>query len=222
MATLYVIATPIGNLEDITVRALRIMKEVHTIFCEDTRTTATLCAHYGITTARESFHAQSPSSKIDHVVSLLLSGHDIALVSDAGTPGISDPGSLLVSEVRARTDVMIVPVPGPSALTAAVSVAGVGVSEFVFLGFLPHKKGRQTLFAEIAESDRPTIFYESPHRIEKTLESLVEHCPTKTVTVFRELTKMFESRVSGTPSEVQAYFTAHPDEVRGEFVVIVS
>lgn len=221
MATLYIVATPIGNLEDMTLRAIRILKEVSVVFCEDTRTSSKLFSHYGITTPRESFHAQSPLSKINRIIELLENGKDVALVSDAGTPGVSDPGSLLVSEVRNRCDAQISPIPGASALTAAISIAGVGLSDFVFLGFLPHKKGRQTLFKEMAESERAYVFYESPHRILKTLESLKD-IKNKKVTVFRELTKIFEERVSGTPDEVLSYFTDFPDKVRGEFVVIVS
>lgn len=221
MSTLYIIATPIGNLEDITLRALRIMKEASIIFCEDTRTTRVLLEKYGIHTPTESFHAQSPISKIEHIEALLLDGREIALVSDAGTPGISDPGMLLVSEVRKRMpSVKIVAVPGASALTAAVSIAGQPLHEFVFLGFLPHKKGRQTLFEEMRTGERPYIFYESPHRIEKTLESLKG--VGKTVTILREITKMHESYVSGTAEEVLESFKKDPQTLRGEFVVIVN
>ncbi|PJE73867.1 MAG: 16S rRNA (cytidine(1402)-2'-O)-methyltransferase [Candidatus Taylorbacteria bacterium CG10_big_fil_rev_8_21_14_0_10_41_48] len=221
MATLYIVATPIGNLEDMTLRAIRVLKEVSVVFCEDTRTSAKLFSQYEIGTPRESFHAQSPLSRIDRIIGLLEDGNDVALITDAGTPGVSDPGSLLVSEVRMRTDANISPIPGASALTAALSIAGVGLSDFVFLGFLPHKKGRSTLFREMAESKRAYVFYESPHRIMKTLESL-KGLENKKVTILRELTKIFEERVSGTPAEVLTYFTEHTDKVRGEFVVIVS
>jgi 16S rRNA (cytidine1402-2'-O)-methyltransferase len=221
MSTLYIIATPIGNLEDITLRALRIMKEVSVIFCEDTRTTRVLMEKYGIHTPTESFHAQSPLSKIDHIEKLIRDGKNLALVSDAGTPGISDPGMLLVSEIRARLpEAEIIAIPGASALTAAISIAGKPLHEFVFLGFLPHKKGRQTLFEEIKASDRPYVFYESPHRIEKTLESLKQS--GKTVTILRELTKIHESYVSGTAEEVLNSFKNNPQTLRGEFVVIVN
>ena len=221
MATLHIVATPIGNLEDITLRALRVLKEVSLVFCEDTRTSKVLFAKYDVKTPTESFHAQSPLSKIDHIIDLLKEGKDIALVTDAGTPGISDPGMVLVSEVRARMpDAAIVAIPGPSALTAAISIAGLPLHEFVFLGFLPHKKGRQTLFEEIKTGERPYIFYESPHRIEKTLESLKS--VGKTVTILREITKMHESYVSGTAEEVLAAFHNNPGTLRGEFVVIVS
>jgi 16S rRNA (cytidine1402-2'-O)-methyltransferase len=221
MATLYIVATPIGNLEDITLRAIRILKEVSVVFCEDTRTSRVLFSKYDIHTLAESFHAQSPLSKIDRIIELLTEGKDLALVSDAGTPGISDPGMVLVSEIRKRLpEASIVAVPGPSALTAAVSIAGKPLHEFVFLGFLPHKKGRQTLFEEIRAAERPYIFYESPHRIEKTLEAL-KGMP-KTVTILRELTKMHESYVSGTAEEVLMSFKNNSGTLRGEFVVIVS
>jgi 16S rRNA (cytidine1402-2'-O)-methyltransferase len=221
MATLSIVATPIGNLEDMTFRAVRVLKECATVFCEDTRTTRVLFDRYDIRTATESFHAQSPLSKIDRIVALLEEGKDIALVSDAGTPGISDPGMLLVAEVRGRLpEAKVVAIPGASALTAAISIAGKPLSEFVFLGFLPHKKGRQTLFTEIRSAERPYVFYESPHRIEKALESLAGS--GKTVTICRELTKMFESYISGTAEEVLQSFKDKPETLRGEFVVIVS
>jgi len=221
MATLYVVATPIGNLEDITLRALRVLAEVDVIFCEDTRTTRVLLERYEIKTKTESFHAQSPLSKIDHIIELLEDDKNLALVSDAGTPGISDPGMLLVSEIRKRLpEASVITIPGASALTSAISIAGKPLHEFVFLGFLPHKKGRQTLFKEILESDRPYIFYESPHRIEKTLESLSGSL--KTVTILRELTKIYESYVSGTAEQILQSFKDNPETLRGEFVVIVN
>jgi 16S rRNA (cytidine1402-2'-O)-methyltransferase len=221
MATLYIVATPIGNLEDITFRAVRVLKEVSTVFCEDTRTSRVLFNKYDIRTPSESFHAQSPLSKIDRIVELLTEGKDLALISDAGTPGISDPGMVLVSEIRKRLpEAIVVAVPGASALTAAVSIAGKPLHEFVFLGFLPHKKGRQTLFEEIRAGERPYIFYESPHRIEKTLEAL-KNMP-KTVTILREITKMHESYVSGTAEEVLMSFKNNSGTLRGEFVVIVN
>ncbi len=221
MATLYIVATPIGNLEDITLRALRVLAEVDIIFCEDTRTTRILLEKYKIKTATESFHAQSPMSKMDHIVELLENGKSLALVSDAGTPGISDPGMLLVAEVRRRSPLTVVTViPGASALTAAISIAGKPLHEFVFLGFLPHKKGRQTIFKEIKTATRPYIFYESPHRIEKTLKSL--HDCGKTVTILRELTKIYESYISGTAEEVLKTFRDNRQTLRGEFVVIIN
>lgn len=221
MAILYIVATPIGNLEDITLRALRVLGEVDVIFCEDTRTSRVLLEKYKINKATESFHAQSPLSKMDHIIKLLEDGKNLALITDAGTPGISDPGMLLVSEVRQRAPkTEIVAIPGPSALTAAVSIAGKPLHEFIFLGFLPHKKGRQTLFEEIKAGERPYIFYESPHRIEKTLEALKNS--GKNVTILRELTKMYESYLSGTAEEILKSFHDNPGTLRGEFVVIVS
>ena len=199
MANLYIIATPIGNLEDITLRALRILKEVDIIFCEDTRTTKNLLKHYEITTPTDSFYAQSKLSKIDKIINLLKEGKNLALVSDAGTPAISDPGSILVAKIREEIpEAKIIPIPGPSSLTAAFSASGVLGGEFTFLGFLPHKKGRETLFKEIGASKRPFIFFESPHRIEKTLESLKKFAPEKKVIIGRELTKIYEEFLIGS------------------------
>ncbi len=223
MQKFYVIGTPIGNLEDITLRALRVLKEAEVILCEDTRVTKKLLDRYQIGSPTISYHARSAPSKVERIVELIEEGKTLALVSDAGTPSISDPGAALVGVLRERFPALeVVAIPGPSALTAALSVAGVPVAEFLFLGFLPHKKGREKLFGEIAASVRATVFYESPHRIEKTLASLCSHCPAKKIVVCRELTKVFEQVVSGTPSFVSEYFSSHPDKRRGEFVVIVS
>ena len=224
MATLFVIGTPIGNLEDITLRALRVLKEVDLVLCEDTRMTARLFSKYDIATPKMSYHAQSKLSKSDKILALLEEGKNLALVSDAGTPCISDPGSLLLAQVREKFGdaVAIVPIPGPSALITALSAAGISGAEFTFLGFLPHKKGRETLFKEIAASSRVMAFYESPHRIEKALESLEKFCGAdRGVIVARELTKIHEEFVRGTATEVRAHFTQNPDRIRGEFVVIV-
>ena len=224
MATLYIIGTPIGNLEDITLRALRVLREADLILCEDTRVTGRLLSKYEISTPKMSYHAQSKIAKADKILELLAEGKTLALVSDAGTPCISDPGVLLVEQVRERfgDEVSIVPIPGPSALITALSVAGISVAEFTFLGFLPHKKGRETLFKEIAASARVMVFYESTHRIEKALESLEKFCgPERQVIVARELTKIYEEFVRGTTAEVRAHFSQNPDRVRGEFVVIV-
>ncbi len=225
MGTLSVVGTPIGNLGDITLRALATLKEADAIACEDTRVSAKLLTRYDIKKPLLIFHAQSGSQAAERVLQLLGEGKHVALVTDAGTPGISDPGAELVRLARARLgdQVRIEAIPGPSALTAALSIAGIGGNDFIFLGFLPHKKGRQTLFAEIAEMDRTVVFYESPHRIEKTLAALAQTLsPERTVSVFRELTKLHESFVSGTAEEVATYFTEHPTQVRGEFVVAVS
>lgn len=218
MATLYVIGTPIGNLEDITLRALRLLKEVDIILCEDTRTTKVLLNNYKIETETESYHMHSTDGKIEKILEYLKEEKNLALVSDAGTPGISDPGSYLVQQVL-DAGYKVESVPGPSALTAALSILGIPCDQFTFYGFLPHKKGRQTLFTEIKENEYTSIFYESPHRIIKTLEALqgIE----KKIGVARELTKMFEQVIKGSPEEVLAYFTKNSDKVRGEFVVVV-
>ena len=224
MATLYVIGTPIGNLEDVTLRTLRVLKEVDLVLCEDTRVTKRLLSKYDIHTPTLSYHAQSKLSKVEKIFALLEEGKNLALVSDAGTPCISDPGSLLVMQVREKFNdtVSIVPIPGPSAVTAALSVAGISVAEFTFLGFLPHKKGRETLFKEIADSERVMVFYESTHRIEKALESLEKFCGgDRGVIVGREITKIYEEFVRGTTTEVREFFQKNPDHIRGEFVVIV-
>jgi 16S rRNA (cytidine1402-2'-O)-methyltransferase len=224
MSTFYIVATPIGNLEDITLRAIRILSEVDLILCEDTRTTRVLLSKYEIKTATMSYHAKSTLTKIDMVIEKLREGKNIALVSDAGTPAISDPGSLLISKVREELgeEVTISPIPGPSAVISALSASGLTGGSFTFYGFLPHKKGRETLFKTIAESDMISVFYESPHRIMKTLESLEQHAPEKKVIIARELTKIFEQIVEGTPKQVFEYFTNNPDKVRGEFVVMVA
>jgi 16S rRNA (cytidine1402-2'-O)-methyltransferase len=225
MGTLSVIATPIGNLGDITLRALETLRAADAIACEDTRVTAKLLARYDIQKPLLVYHAQSGKLATTRVLSMLGEGKHIALVTDAGTPGISDPGSALVAEVRERLSdsIRIESIPGPSALTAALSIAGVPTNEFTFLGFLPHKKGRQTLMKEIAAMDRTAVFYESPHRLEKALAELAAALDgSRKVTVMRELTKLFESSVSGAPEEMVEYFKTHAKEVRGEFVIIVS
>lgn len=232
MPSLYIVATPIGNLEDITLRAIRVLKEVDLILCEDTRVTKRLLQRYEIDKPTMSYHAQSKLSKTDKIIALLEEGKNLALVSDAGTPTISDPGCMLVAQVRTHfmsrlnldddVRVEIIPIPGPSAVLSALSVSGFPSSEFLFLGFLPHKKGRETLFKEIVESKRTVVFYESPHRILKALESLKAHLDEKRkILVAREITKIYEENIIGTAEEVLAYFTMHPDRVRGEFVVVV-
>ena len=221
IGTLYIVATPIGNLEDITLRALRILKEVDSILCEDTRTTRVLLNKYDIKTKTMSYNAHATEESV--IIKMLGEGKDLALVSDAGTPTISDPGVMLVANVKKEfgEDVKVVPIPGPSALIAALSASGISSAEFTFLGFLPHKKGRETLFKEISNSKRVVVFYESTHRIMKTLLSLVEYAPTFKVVIGREITKQFEEFVEGNPEQVLSYFTINNDKHRGEFVVIV-
>lgn len=224
MSKLSVIATPIGNLEDITLRALGVLKEADIVLCEDTRVTKKLLAHFDIHTQTLSFHSQSGKAKTDKIIELLRDGKHVALVSDAGTPGVSDPGEELLSDIREALggEVTIEAIPGPSALTAALSIAGLKVPSFTFYGFLPQKKGRETLMREIANTERAAIFYESPHRVLKALEALAALLPeSRRVGIFRELTKLHEQSVIGSASEVLAYFNENPDKVRGEFVVIV-
>jgi 16S rRNA (cytidine1402-2'-O)-methyltransferase len=222
-ALLSVVATPIGNLGDITVRALETLRQADSIACEDTRVTSKLLARYDIKKPLLVYHARSGSLAATRILSQLGEGKHVALVTDAGTPGISDPGSELVSLVRERLDgeVRIESVPGPSALTAGLSIAGVPTDGFVFYGFLPHKKGRQTLMREIAENTRTSIFYESPHRLGKALKELATVLEDREVVVLRELTKLFESYKRGTPADLAAYYAANAKESRGEIVIIV-
>lgn len=223
IGTLYIVATPIGNLEDITLRALRVLKEVDYILCEDTRTTKKLLDKYEIKTKTISYHAHSSETKESAIINMLKAGENLALVSDAGTPCISDPGVLLVANVRKEfgNEASVVPIPGASAFISALSVSGISSAEFTFLGFLPHKKGRETIFKEIAKSKKVIVFYESTHRILKTLTSLDEHSPTFNVMIGREITKQFEEFIQGTPKEIFEYYTQNADKQRGEFVVIV-
>lgn len=223
IGTLYIVATPIGNLEDITLRALRVLAEVDCILCEDTRTTGVLLSYYKIKNKLKSYHANSTKSKESEIIKMLKEGQNIALVSDAGTPTISDPGVMLVAEVYEHFghDAHVVSVPGASAFVSALSISGVSSASFVYLGFLPHKKGRETLFKEIQESKRPCVFYESTHRMMKTLESLHKYSPIFRVTCAREITKKFEQVVKGTPSELLAYFKENKEKQKGEFVFIV-
>lgn len=227
MPTLYIIATPIGNLEDITLRAIRVLKEVDIIACEDTRVTQRLLNHYEVVNKQlTTYNEQKSGINAKRVIELLEEGKNIALVSDAGTPGISDPGARLAKAARGA-GFSVVAIPGPSALTTALSASGVPSDEFLFLGFLPHKKGRETLFKEIVAAKRTVVFYESPHRIMKTLKSLADHLEVqppsgREVVVARELTKIHEEIVSGSAAELLEYFNKNKDKIRGEFVVIVS
>lgn len=218
---LSVIATPIGNLEDITLRALRMFHECNVIYAEDTRVISKLLAHYAIQKPVQRLDATTEVRKTDEIIMRLEAGEHVVLVSDAGTPGISDPGARLLKRVREMlSGTIIEAIPGPSALTAALSIAGISTTEFTFLGFLPHKKGRQTLLKKIEVSEIPVVLYESPYRILKLLKELKLLHPSY-VTIARELTKIHEEVVSGEIEEVQEYFIRHPDHVRGEFVVII-
>lgn len=222
MSTLYIVATPIGNLEDLSSRAIRILKEADLILCEDTRRTKKLLDHYQIKTPVLSYHQHSKLKRINEILGFLKDGKNIALVSDAGTPGVSDPGNKLVSEIIKILDnqVKIVPIPGPSALLAAVSISGFPMDKFLFLGFPPTKKKRKKFFEEIINSRYPVIFYESPYRILKTLNELGIMSPELKVIVCRELTKKFETVYRGSIPEVVEQLKK--EEIRGEFVVIVS
>ncbi len=223
MSKFYVVATPIGNMGDITFRAIEVLKDVDLILCEDTRETKKILQKYNINKPTLSYHSQSKLSKLDKIFELLEEGKNLALVSDAGTPTISDPGAMLISKIKENlSEVEVIPIPGPSAVIAALSASGLPTHEFTFLGFLPHKKGRETLFKEIAESERTMVFYESPHRILKTLESLVKFCPDKKVCLAREITKIYEEFKNGSPVELLDYLTKNPIKQKGEFTVLVS
>lgn len=223
---LSIVATPIGNLEDITLRALRTLKECDVIYAEDTRVIAKLLARYEIKKSLQRLDAATESKKAIEIMARLEAGEHVVYVSDAGTPGISDPGARLVHLVREHSHILknvgmtIEAIPGVSALAAALSIAGLETTGFTFLGFLPHKKGRQTALKKLTESELPVVLYESPHRIQKLLKELGALNVSR-VTIARELTKIHEEVVAGTPHEVTLHFVQHPDRVRGEFVVII-
>jgi len=216
MPTLYVIATPIGNLGDFSLRGLRILKEVDFILCEDTRTTKKLLAHYQISKPTISYHQHSRLTKIEYILNQLKKDKKLALVSEAGTPGISDPGAKLIDYlVNQLPRLKIVPIPGPSALITALSMAGLPADRFIFLGFPPAKKKRKKFFQEIAQAKYTVVFYESPHRILKTLQELIDL--NRQVVVCRELTKKFETIYRGNIREIIKQI-----KPRGEFVIIIN
>ena len=219
---LSLVATPIGNLEDITLRALRTLKECDLVLCEDTRVTQKLLGKYEI--KKPTFKADAHLSKgqLEKIKSLLEEGRHLCAVSDAGTPGISDPGTFLVDFIRTENiDCHIETIPGPSAVTAALSLAGVLGNEWMFLGFFPQKKGRQTALKDLVIRKEATVFYESSHRIMKLLAELIEYVPTRTIAIARELTKMHEEFIKGTSQEVLEVLKSDPKKQKGEFVVIV-
>ncbi len=227
MSKFYIVATPIGNLEDITFRAIDILKSVDLILAEDTRVTRRLLDKYEIKNNLDSYNSFSTESKKNKIINLLKDNKGIALVSDAGTPTISDPGVKIVSDLYQEfgdnPEIEIIPIPGASAVLSALSVSGFPSSEFTFYGFLPHKKGRQTIFKEIAENKKTAVFYESPHRLLKAINSLEEFCEDdRKIFVARELTKIYEQKVRGTVKEVKRYFEKNNDKIRGEFVIVVS
>lgn len=219
MGRLSIVATPICNLEDLTLRALRTLKECDVIFAEDTRVISKLLAHYQIQKPLQRLDAAMEGKRAGQIIERIEGGEHVVYVSDAGTPGISDPGSRLVAAVRAAGH-RIDAIPGASALAAALSIAGLDSPEFTFLGFLPHKKGRQTALKEIAASERPVVLYESPHRILKLLSEIAGHMSERTVTVAKEITKMHEAVYRGTAADVSERLVADKAD-RGEFVVIV-
>ena len=219
-STLYVIATPIGNLEDITYRAVDVLRHTDALICEDTRITVRLLKRYDIPHKTLITHYKHREEKaVEPVLQILREGKNCALVSDAGTPGISDPGFFLVTEVL-KAGFGVVPVPGPSAVTALLSVSHIPNQRFYFEGFLPHKKGRQTRLKFLAAMDCGVVFYESTHRIMKFLNEILEHFGDRGILVGRELTKLHETIFRGSVGEALAYFTEH--SVKGEFVVFVN
>jgi len=225
MANLFIIATPIGNLEDISLRALRILKEVDIILCEDTRVTRKLLSRYDIKVPVLSYHQHSQLKKTNHIADLLEKGKDLALVSDSGTPGISDPGNKLIEFlVKKDINLTITPIPGCSAGITAASISGFPMDRFTFLGFPPHKKKRNKFFDELLKLKHPVVFYESPHRIIKTLEEINNKSQkidiNPQVIICRELTKKFETIYRGTMDEVIKKIK--DDKIKGEFTVIIN
>lgn len=217
---LYLVPTPIGNLEDITLRALNVLREVDLILAEDTRKTGQLLKHYQITNNLQSFHSFNEHKTLKNVVSRLGKKEYMALVSDAGTPGISDPGFLLVRECLAA-GIKLEVLPGPTAFVPALVKSGFPCDTFIFNGFLPVKKGRQTAIKSLLEEERTTIFYESPHRILRLLDELLEILgPDRQVSISREISKIHEETISGTLSEISDYYKERG--VKGEIVVVIS
>ena len=217
---LYIVATPIGNLEDITFRAIKTLKEADLIACEDTRVTKKLLDRYDIKKPLISYFQHSKLAKISQIIDSLKTGKNVALVTDAGTPGISDPGNMLVEE-SLKNDIPVIPIPGPSGLTTLASVAGIDMQKLLFLGFPPHKKGRETFFKEVITSEYPVIYFDSVYRVIKNLELLRSLATGKKIILGRELTKMFEEILRGSVEEILEYFEKNKGKVKGEFVIIV-
>ena len=218
--TLYVVATPIGNLEDITLRALRVLKSVQLVAAEDTRRTGILLRHFGIEVPITSVHEHNERARIEKISGRLAKGESVALVTDAGTPGISDPAFLLVRECVKR-DIRVECLPGATAFIPALVNSGLPINSFCFEGFLPLKKGRQTFLKKMAEEERTMVFYESPMRLVKTLHNFIEYFGAeRQCCVSRELTKKFEENKRGTLQEVHDHFNAKP--VKGEIVIVVA
>jgi len=216
---LYVIATPIGNLRDITYRAVEILRAVGKVYCEDTRRTKVLCEEFGIDKPLESFHQHS-AGKISKIISELKSGKEIAYVTDAGTPGVQDPGGLLVERAH-QEGIRVVPIPGPSAITAVLSVAGVPADSFWFAGYVPTKKGRQTFIKKLLASDQTVVFFETAPRLLKLLDQIIEFGGAERLMIVgRELTKQFEEVRRATVAELKNYYQENPS--RGELVIVLA
>lgn len=217
---LYLVPTPIGNLEDMTYRAVRVLREVNLIACEDTRTSSVLLDHYDIDTPTTSYHDHNERDKTPELLTRMRAGRDVALISDAGTPGISDPGFYLTRACW-KEDIEVQALPGPTALIPALVASGLPSDRFVFEGFLPKKKGRQTRLEELSTEPRTIVLYEAPYRLLRTLDDFIEHVgPDRPAAVARELTKQYEEVERGTLSEVRSYFAAY-EKLRGECVVVV-
>jgi 16S rRNA (cytidine1402-2'-O)-methyltransferase len=217
---LYLVPTPIGNLEDVTVRAIRVLREADLIACEDTRTSGVFLSHYGIDTPTTSYHDHNEREKAPHLVKRMRAGHTVALITDAGSPGISDPGFYLARAAR-EADIEVCALPGATAFVPALTASALPSDRFVFEGFLPKKKGRETRMEAIAAEPRTTVFYESPHRLLRTLADLIERCgPDRPVAVARELTKKYEEIPRGTLQEVHSYFAEY-ENIRGEIVIVL-
>jgi 16S rRNA (cytidine1402-2'-O)-methyltransferase len=217
---IYLIPTPIGNLEDITLRAIRLLNEVDLILAEDTRVSSKLLKHFEIDTPYQSFHMHNEHKKVQSVLNQLKGGKRIALISDAGTPGISDPGFLMVREAL-KEGVEVQCLPGPTALIPALVQSGIPCDRFIFEGFLPPKKGRQTRLEQMAQEERTQVFYESPHKLLKTLDQLRIHFGAdRSLAVVREISKLYESTFRGTIEEGLQFFQSHPP--KGEFVIVVA
>jgi 16S rRNA (cytidine1402-2'-O)-methyltransferase len=219
MGKLYIVPTPIGNLDDITLRAIKVLKDVDLILAEDTRTSGKLLKHFEIGTQMQSHHMHNEHKMVDRIVERLKSGESIALISDAGTPAISDPGFLL-TRACIQNNIEVDCLPGATAFVPALVNSGLPNDKFIFEGFLPIKKGRQTRLEQLSEETRTLIFYESPHKLIKTLTQFSDYFgKNRQISVSRELTKMYEETVRGTVTEVIEYFTTKPP--KGEFVIVV-
>ena len=217
--TLYIVSTPIGNLNDITFRAVEVLNQVDLIACEDTRRTKILLEKFGLAKNLISYYNYNERQRAEEIIRELKSGKNVALVSDSGTPGISDPGFVLIKRAI-EENITVIPIPGPTAFVCALVGSGLPMDEFVFVGFLPHKKGRKTKLKKLSEEERTIILYESPHRLIKTLNEILEIFGDREIAVAKELTKIHEEFFRGKISEVLKKLT--PDKIKGEFVIVIS